>query len=134
MINKNPDDISICLNCYKVKFKPRNRPDTEALTVKEVFGTDSLHSIYQEFVKTIDTSAVFTNKMQNRVLYLRDTLQALKGNNIIAGVVMKGHNGPETAIDELVKGEVKTVGKVSSEQFHCHPYFFLLYMKKSDPK
>ena len=133
MKKKNVDDVSIVLNCYKIKFKPRGKPDTQSLKIKEVFGTDYLKAIYQEFVKTIDKKSVFTNNAENRVLYLKETLQASRSKNLVAGIVMKGHNGPETDIDELVKGEVKTITKVSSEQYHCHPYFFLLYSKKDDP-
>ncbi|OLY94481.1 hypothetical protein SAMN05444008_10196 [Cnuella takakiae] len=134
MTKKNPEDIAICLNCYKIKFKPRNKPDSEQLSLSQVFGTENIFDIYNGFVKTIDTRSVFTNKAQNRVLYLSKTMQASPSNNIVAGTVMKGHNGPETAIDELIGGEVTTVGKVSSEQFHCHPYFFLLYANKNEPK
>ncbi|HEX8333159.1 MAG TPA: hypothetical protein VF622_11075 [Segetibacter sp.] len=134
MKKKNVDDVSIVLNCYKVKFKPRGKPDSKSLSIKDVFGTDNLNTIYQEFVKTIDKKSVFTNNNESRVLYLKETLHASKSKNLVAGVVMKGHNGPETDIDELVKGEVKKITKVSSEQYHCHPYFFLLYSRKDDAR
>jgi hypothetical protein len=133
MKKKNVDDVSIVLNCYRVKFKPRGKPDGHFLSIKDVFGTEHLGTIYQEFVKTIDKKSVFTSNDESRVLYLKETLDASKSKNFVAGIVMKGHNGPETDIDELVKGEVKKVTKVSSEQYHCHPYFFLLYAKKENP-
>jgi len=122
------------LNCYKIKFKEKGKPDDQNLSILEVFGVENLYTIYQAFIKQLDSKKVFKNKKEDRVIYLKETLQGSNSSNIFAGIVMKGHNGPETAIDEIVRGEIQTVGKVTSEQFHCHPYFFLLYMRKENPR
>ena len=134
MAKKENEEISICLNCYKIKFKERFKPDNDLLSVVDVFGTDILFTIYQSFIKAIDTKNVFKTKTQDRVLYIKETLQGSIHSSIIAGTVMKGHNGPETNIDEFVKGAAKTVSKVTIDQFHTHPYFFLLYLNKQKPK
>jgi hypothetical protein len=131
MEKKNPDAIAICLNCYKIKFNEKNRPLQK--TVTDVFGAGNLIDIMQGFISAIDAKKVFKNTKADRILYLKETLKASKTENIYAGVIMKGHNGPETSIDELVKNEVKNVGTVTKDQFHCLPYFFLLYLNKDKP-
>lgn len=125
------NSISICLNCYKIRFAEKNKGI--AKTVESVFGSKNLKPIIQEFIKTIDTKKVFKNKDQDRILYLKDTLKLSEIDNFYIGVIMKGHNGPQTSIDELAGSQVKTVGTVSKDQYHCLPYLFLIYLNKEKP-
>ncbi len=131
MEKKNPNEISICINCYKIRFNEKNKPTIRSL--KEVFGTNDLIVIMKDFIKNIDSKKVFKNKKGDRILYLKKTLDASKKDNRYAGIVMKGHNGTETAIDELVKNEVKTINTISKDKYQCIPYFFLMYAKNTDP-
>jgi hypothetical protein len=130
MIKKNAEDVAVVLNCYKIKFEEKRKG--RHLTIKEAFGTEDFITLCQEFVKKFDKT-FFRNKKQDRIIYLKEILKASETTNVFSGIVMKGHNGPETLIDELVKNEVKTVSRVTKDQFHCLPYFFLLYMNNKNP-
>ena len=132
MEKKNPDAIAICLNCYKIRFREKNKSVPK--TVENVFGKTDIVDILQDYIRKVDSKSVFKNFKEDRILYLKETLSISKENNIYAGIIMKGHNGPQTSIDELVKNEVKTVGTVSKDQFHCLPYFFLLYLNREKPE
>ena len=131
MKKQKKEDVSICLNCYKIRFKEKFKDNY--LGLNDVFGTDDLVNIAQKFINTIDNKTFYRNRSQDRILYLNKILEASKRKSVVAGILMKGHNGPETSIDELIKNEVKTVGRVTKDQFNCHPYFFLLYVNKKDP-
>ncbi len=133
MVKKNPNEVAICLNCYKIRFSEKRKSTPKS--IESVFGCDNLLEIMQKFIKTIDSKKAFKNKQEDRILYLKETLKIpSKNTNVYAGVVMKGHNGTETVIDELIGSTVKTVGKTSKDQFHSLPYFFLIYLnpKKMD--
>lgn len=125
------ESIAICLNCYKIKFHEKNKKNSK--NVLDVFGTADLNVIVNRFIKMIDTKKVFQNKAQDRILYLKESLSADKVENTYIGVIMKGHNGPQTSIDELAGSQVKTVNTVSKDQFHCLPYLFLLHINKKKP-
>ncbi|ACU60974.1 hypothetical protein [Chitinophaga pinensis] len=131
MSKKNPESIAICLNCYKIKFTEKNKGLSKDIT--SVFGHVDIVKIMQSLVKDMDLKKVFKNKKKDRIIYFKDTLLASASENVFAGVLMKGHNGPQTSIDELAGSEVKTVGTVSKDQYHCLPYFFLFYVNKKHP-
>ena len=124
------DSISICLNCYKIKFNKKNTPNEK--NIESVFGTSNIVKIAQRYINTIDLKKVFKTDDDSRILYLKSTLKADEKKNYYAGILMKGHNGPQTNIDELVGSEVKTVNTVSKDQYHCLPYAFLLYINPDD--
>lgn len=132
MEDKSTTPISICLNCYKIRFNEKNKPTQK--TIVEVFGTDDIIKISNDFVKVIDLKKVFKNKKEDRILYLKNSYNPSKNKNYYSGIIMKGHSGPQTAIDELVKGEAKTVATINKNQYHCLPYYFLLYINKKNPK
>jgi hypothetical protein len=125
------DSISICLNCYKIKFNKKNTPTEKDVT--SVFGISNIVKIGQRFIKSIDLKKVYKTDDESRILYLDRILKVDETKNYFAGIIMKGHNGPQTNIDELVGSEVKTVGKVSKDQYHCLPYVFLLYINPDKP-
>jgi hypothetical protein len=127
----NPTAISICLNCYVIRFKEKRKKNMKFFN--DVFGTTELNVMMQRFIKTIDTKLVFKNKKKDRILYLSKTLSASNSESVYAGIIMKGHNGTETYIDEIVGGEIKNVGTVSKDQYNCLPYFFMLYLNKKNP-
>jgi len=131
MKKKNPESIAICLNCYKIRFTEKNKGVSKDII--SVFGQENLVKIMQTFVTDIDLKNAFKNKKEDRIVYYKSTLLASQKENIFAGILMKGHNGPQTSIDELAGSEVKTVGTVSKDQYHCLPYFFLFYMNKKAP-
>ncbi|WP_129021876.1 hypothetical protein [Edaphocola flava] len=123
------ESIAICLNCYKIRFYEKNTKKEKDISA--VYGTSKLEDIMPIFIKKIDTQDVFKNKSEDRILYLNKTLN-LKDNTYI-GIIMKGHNGPQTLIDEIAGSKVTTVNTVSKDQFHCLPYLFLLYINKKRP-
>lgn len=126
------NSISICLNCYVVRFREKNK--SEFKSVNDVFGTDDFVKIMQDFIKIIDSKNAFENKKKDRILYLEQNIDVSNSKNIYAAIIRKGHNGPETSIDEILKdGGVKKVGTVSAGQYHCLPYFFLLYFNAKKP-
>lgn len=127
----NLNAISICLNCYVIRFKEKRKRDMKLF--KEVFGTTELNEMMQRFVKEIDTSKVFKNKRKDRILYLDKTLDASSTEGTYAGIIKKGHNGTQTDIDELVGSEIKNIGTVSKDHYNCLPYFFMLYLDKKKP-
>lgn len=125
------NSISICLNCYRIRFNKKNTQKEK--NVSDVFGTTSIVKIAQRYIKSIDLKKVFKTDDESRILYLNKTLQIDDTKNFFAGLIMKGHNGPQTNIDELVGSEVKTVGTVSKDQYHCLPYVFILYVNPDEP-
>jgi hypothetical protein len=126
------NSISICLNCYKIRFSKKNTQKEK--DVSSVFGSSDVVKIAQRYIKLIDLKKVFKTEDESRILYLNKTLGADETKNFYAGIIMKGHNGPQTNIDELVGSEVKTVGTVLKDQYHCLPYVFVLYINPSKPK
>lgn len=132
MEKKKKESIAICLNCYKIRFTEKNKGTDKS--VVDVFGTNELKPIITEFIKSVDVKKVFKNKDQDRILYLKDTLKLSDKENIYVAIIMKGHNGPQTSIDELAGSQVKTVGTVSKDQYHCLPYLLLIYLNKEKPK
>ncbi|MFT3933944.1 MAG: hypothetical protein QM726_10040 [Chitinophagaceae bacterium] len=127
------ESISICLNCYKIRFSERNKAVEK--DILSIFGEKELMPIMQEFIKCVDSNTVFKNKNRDRILYLKKILMpATADENIFIGVIMKGHNGPQTSIDELAGSQVKTIGTISKDQYHCLPYLFAIYLNKDAPK
>lgn len=130
--NEKKESIAICLNCYRIRFYEKNKSVEK--TLESIFGTKSIKEIYNRFVKTIDTKKAFQNKLKDRILYLGKTLKVDEKESMILGQIMKGHNGPQTSIDELAGSSVKTVGTVSKDQYTCLPYLFAIYISKDEPK
>ena len=125
---KSKDSISICINCYKITFKEKGKKkERNSKKIENVFGSTSIKPIMERFIKFIDSKKVFRNEKNNRILYLKRNLELNEKDNFWGGIIMKGHNGPETTIDEIIKNEVKKVSSISSEQFHCLPYISMLY-------
>lgn len=131
MKEKNKESIAICINCYRIQFHEKNI--NKSKSVNEVFGVNALKPIITEFIKSVDMKQVFKNKTQDRILYLKETLKLSDTENVYVGVIMKGHNGPQTSIDELAGSQVQTVSTVSTDQFHCLPYLFLIYFNPEKP-
>ncbi|MGV0752389.1 hypothetical protein [Empedobacter brevis] len=125
------DSISICLNCYKIKFNKKGTPTEK--NAQSVFGSSNVVKIAQRYIKMIDLKKVYKTNDESRILYLKSTLKVDESKNFYAGIIMKGHNGPQTNIDELIGSEVKTVNTVSKDQYHCLPYVFLLYINPNNP-
>ncbi|ULQ55453.1 hypothetical protein KJS94_12450 [Flavihumibacter rivuli] len=132
METKKKENIAICLNCYKIKFTEKYKKTEKSIL--DVFGTNKIKPIITEFIKSIDSQKVFKTKSQDRILYLKDILKLSEKDNIFICTIMKGHNGPQTSIDELAGSQVKTVGTVSKDQYHCLPYFLLIYINQTNPK
>lgn len=126
------NSISICLNCYSIRFNEKRKPLTKS--IQDVFGTTEILEIIRDFVKTIDSKKFYSNKNGDRILYLKNSLPISQAENIYSGIIMKGHNGPETSIEAVIKGEIKTIGTVNKDQYSCLPYFFMLYINKQNPQ
>jgi hypothetical protein len=129
-MNKS-NSISICLNCYAIRFNEKRK--TELKSISDIFGSIDIIKIAGEFIKTIDSKKYFKNQKEDRILYLKQTLHANKNENIYSGVLMKGHNGAESTIDEIIGGKIETIGRIDKENFNCLPYFFLLYIDSNEP-
>lgn len=128
---KRKETIVVCLNCYRIRFQEKNKSIEK--DISNVFGNNDLISIMEKFGKWTGQNHVFKNKKEDRILYHKAPLRVSRFDNIYSGVVMKGHNGPQTSIDELIGSQVQQVGTVSKDQFHCLPYFFLMYLDRNKP-
>ncbi|MDV3865392.1 hypothetical protein CMU00_08840 [Elizabethkingia anophelis] len=132
--NKKKESIAICLNCYKIRFYEKNKKNNNEKKIESVFGTTSLPTIMARLIRNIENQKVFTNKEKDRILYLDKSLVNSEENNVYVGIIMKGHNGPQTTIDELIENRLINIGTVHKDQFHCLPYLFLLYINKNNPE
>lgn len=116
------NNISINLNCYTIRFRKKNNKEN-FLTFSEVFSSQSFTDIIQEFVKTIDAN-VFVNGSNDRILYLDRGLTV--NQSIFSGILRKGNCGHETNVDELEAHKVKTVNRITANQYNSTPFYFNL--------
>lgn len=119
----------ISLNCYTIRFREKNK--TGFQKIKDVFNPNSFKKEMSHFLSSLEKFS-FTNENNNRILYLTESLTL--EDNIVSGVMKRGHNGQESDIDELVEGKANTISSVKSTQFNSIYFYFLIAIpdEKSD--
>lgn len=122
--NKKLKRVSINLNCYTIRFRKKGNKD-EYLSFKEVFNNELFSSVITKFTNTLSTT-VFVNESNDRMIRFEKFQK--QGTKVITGVILKGHSGLESYVEELQSQErtTKQIHTIKSDHFNNTPFYFLL--------